>query len=158
LKSTASIGGYGLASVNLSGASDAEPIQSEGVAGDYFATVGARPFRGRLFSRAEDQSPSEAMVVILSHDLWQRRYAGNLDVIGQTLRINSRELTVIGVMPPGFRGLTGRAQLWFPSVQAPRLTYPEFLTTNQDFIPVVGRLRPGVSVATLRAELASVGA
>ena len=55
----------------------------------------------------------------------------------------ARELTVIGIMPPGFTGLTGRGELWFPAVQAPRLTYPEYLTTNQNFISVVARLRPG---------------
>ena len=158
LTTTSSIGSYGNPSVNLAGRTDAEPIQSEGVAGDYFATVGARPLRGRLFSATEDASPSEAMVVLLSYDLWQRRYGGDVGVIGQTVRVNSRELTVIGIMPPGFRGLTGKAELWFPSVQAPRLTYPEFLTTNQDFISVVGRLKPGTTIQSLRAELESVGA
>ena len=158
LTTTSSIGSYGNPSVNLAGRTDAEPIQSEGVAGDYFATVGARPLRRRLFSATEDASPSEAMVVLLSYDLWQRRYGGDVGVIGQTVRVNSRELTVIGIMPPGFRGLTGKAELWFPSVQAPRLTYPEFLTTNQDFISVVGRLKPGTTIQSLRAELESVGA
>jgi predicted permease len=71
--------------------------------------------------------------------------------------VNSQELTIIGIMQPGFTGLTGRAELWFPAVQAPRLTYPEYLTTNQNFISVVARLRPGVSFATLRAEIATAG-
>src|SRR6185295_3950915 len=84
LKATASMGSYGLASVNLAGTIDAEPIQAEGVGGDYFATLRARPFRGRLFSRAEDQPRSETMVVLLSYDLWQRRYGGDLGIIGQT--------------------------------------------------------------------------
>ena len=158
LTTTSSIGDYGLASVNLAGQTDAEPISSEIVAGGYFATLGARPMRGRLFSAEEDHSPSEPMVVILSHALWRRRYGGDLGILGQTVRVNSRELTVIGIMPPGFRGLTGRAEMWVPATQAPRLTYLEYLTTNQDFSSVIARVRPGVSMETLRAELSSVGA
>src|SRR5262245_59644059 len=158
LTTTSSIADYGLASVNLAGESDAEPIGSEVVAGDYFATLGARPIRGRLFSAEEDRSPSEAMVVILSHDLWTRRYGADPAILGKTVRVNSRELSVIGIMPAGFRGLTGRAEMWVPATQAPRLTYPEYLTTNQDFTSVVARLKPGVSIEALRAELSSVGA
>jgi predicted permease len=157
LGTAASIASYGLASINLAGQTDAEPIRAEVVGGDYFTTLGARPLRGRLFSADEDRSPSEAMVVLLSHELWQRRYGADPAIIGQTVRVNGRDLTVIGIMPPGFSGLTGRAQLWFPAVQAPRLTYPEYLTTNQDFISVVARLRPGVSFDAMRAEIASVG-
>jgi len=158
LTSVSSIADYGLSSVNLAGQTDAEPIGAEVVAGAYFATLGARPMFGRSFSAEEDRSPSETMVVILSHALWQRRYGGDRAILGQTVRVNSRELTVIGVMPPGFRGLTGRAEMWYPATQAPRLTYPEYLTTNQDFTSVVARLRPGVTMDALRAELATVGA
>ena len=158
LTTASSIGDYGLASVNLAGQMDAEPVSSEIVAGAYFATLGARPMRGRLFSAEEDHSPSAPMAVILSHGLWRRRYGGDIGIIGQTVRVNSRELTVIGIMPPGFRGLTGRAEMWVPATQAPRLTYPEYLTSNQDFTSVVARLRPGVSVDALPAELTPVGA
>jgi predicted permease len=158
LTSVSSIADYGLSNVNLAGQADAEPIGAEVVAGAYFVTLGARPMFGRSFTTQEDRSPAEAMVVILSHALWQRRYGGDRAIIGQTVRVNSRELTVIGVMPPGFRGLTGRADMWYPATQAPRLTYPEYLTTNQDFTSVVARLRPGVSMDALRAELATVGA
>ena len=157
LTTTSSIGCYGLASVNLSGTVEAEPVSAEPVGGDYFTTLGTRPALGRSFSSAEDLSPSEAMVVVLSDALWRRRYAADRAVLGKAIRINGRELTVIGVMPPGFEGLSGRAELWFPAVQAPRLTYPAFLTTNQNFISVVGRLAPNVSMASLQAEIATVG-
>jgi len=158
LTTASSVASYGLASVNLAGSTHAEPIQAEGASGAYFATLAVQPLRGRLFSPEEDRSPAASPVVLLSHALWLRRYGGDLGIIGQVVRVNSRDLTVIGIMPPGFRGLTGRAELWYPAVQSPRLTYPEFLTTNQDFISVVARLRPGASVESLRAELATVGA
>ena len=72
--------------------------------------------------------------------------------------MNGTGLTVVGVMPDGFSGLTGSAEIWYPAVQAPRLTYPEYLTTNQDFISVVARLRPTASIASLRAEVGAAGA
>jgi putative ABC transport system permease protein len=158
LTSTASIGAYGFASVTLTGQTDAEPLVAEIVSGDYFATLGARAMRGRLFSAEEDQSPSSPLVALLSYQLWQRRYAGDPGIIGKTVRVNGNQLAVIGIMPPGFTGLTGRAELWFPTAQGPRLTYPEYLTTNQDFISVVGRLKPSASMQSLRAEIGAVGA
>jgi putative ABC transport system permease protein len=164
LSTAAYVGSYGLASVNLSGTSpdgervSAEPVHAEPVGGGYFAALGARPRLGRLFSDAEDTDPAVPPVVLLGHDLWTRRYAADAGVIGHVTRVNGTDLTIIGIMPPGFRGLTGRAELWFPAEQAPSLTYPEYTTTNQDFISVVARLRPGATMATLRAELETVGA
>ena len=158
LTTTPAVGSYGLASVNLAGSTDAEPINAELVGGGYFDVVGARAARGRLFSSTEDLSPSSDPVSLVSHALWVRRYGGDPSLIGKTIRVNGREVTVIGVMPPGFRGLTGRGELWFPATLAPRLTYPEYLTTNQNFISVVARLAPNASIETLRAELATVGA
>ena len=156
LTTTSAIGSYGLANVNLAGASEAEPVNAEMVGGGYFTVVGAHAARGRLFSAAEDQSAESDPVTLVGHDLWVRRYASDPSLIGKTIRVNGRELTVVGIMPPEFRGLTGRAELWFPATLAPRLTYPEYLTTNQDFISVVARLAPGASIETLKAELATV--
>jgi predicted permease len=158
LQSTSSVASFGLASVNLSGTTDAEPIRCEIVGGDYFGTLAARPIRGRQFSAEEDRTTSAPMVVILSHALWQRRYGGDPAILGKTVRINGADVTVIGIMPAGFAGLTNRAELWFPAVQAPRLTYGDYLTTNQNFIAVVGRLAPGRTIESLRAELGSLGA
>lgn len=157
LVTTSDVGSYGLSSINLSGRTEAEPVRAEPVGGGYFSALGAKPARGRLFSASEDASPAAAPVAILGHDLWMRRYAGDPAIVGGVVRINGTDLTVIGIMPSGFRGLTGRAELWFPMVQAPALTYPEFLTTNQDFISVVARLRSGASIEALRAELETVG-
>ena len=158
LTTTSSIGSYGLASVNVAGTSDAEPVHAEVVGGAYFVTLGVGPVIGRAFSADEDRTTASAPVAIIGHELWRRRYGSSPSVIGQILRVNGADLTVIGVMPERFTGLTGRAELWFPATQAPRLTYPEYLTTNQDFISVVARLRPGTTVESLRAELETVGA
>src|ERR1019366_5211952 len=88
--------------------------------------------------------------------MWRRRFESDSGVVGRTVNVNGTALTVIGVMRPGFRGLSDRAELWIPTTMAPALTYPEYLTTNQNFISVVARLRAGVSLATANAELATV--
>ena len=156
LTTTSAIGSYGLSNVNLAGTSEAEPVNAEVVGGGYFDVVGARASRGRLFSQVEDRSVDSDPVALVGHQLWVRRYGSDQGLVGKTIRVNGQALTVIGIMPPGFRGLTGRAELWFPATLAPRLTYPGYLTTNQDFISVVARLAPGASIETLKAELATV--
>jgi predicted permease len=158
LTSTSSIASYGPASVNLAGTTDAEPARAEVVSGAYFGTLGVAPARGRTFSVDEDATTGASPVAIISHDLWTRRFAASPTTIGETIRVNGTELTIVGIMPRGFTGVTGRAELWFPATQAPRLTYPEYLTTNQDFISVIARLRPGATMESLRAELETVGA
>jgi putative ABC transport system permease protein len=65
---------------------------------------------------------------------------------------------VIGVLPAPFAGLSGNAELWIPRTLSPQITYPEYLTTNQNFISGVGRLRPGVRLDDARAQLALLGA
>ena len=76
LTTASSIADFGLASVNLAGTTEAEPVRAEVVAGDYFGTLGVRPLRGRLFSVDEDRSTSGPMVALLGYDLWRRRYGG----------------------------------------------------------------------------------
>jgi len=66
-------------------------------------------------------------------------------------------LTVIGVLQPGFTGLSGRAGIWVPRTISAQITYAEYVTTNQNFIPAVGRLKPGVTLDAARSELAVLG-
>ena len=66
-------------------------------------------------------------------------------------------LTVAGVAGRGFRGVSGLARAWVPATLAPRLSYRDYLTTNQNFISVIGRLRDGVTMEAARAEMSVVG-
>src|SRR5687767_12448460 len=94
LTTTVAVGSYGPASVNLAGSTDAEPIRAEVVSGGYFAALGARPSRGRLFSVEEDAATASSAVALLAHELWTRRYGGDLSLIGQSIRVNGQDLTV----------------------------------------------------------------
>jgi predicted permease len=133
-----------------------EPVEGEFVSSDYFPLLGVRPIVGRSFDPSLDEAATVEPVVLLAHDLWKRRFGGD-SAIGRKVTLNGVELTVIGVLPAGFNGLSGRASLWMPAPMAPRVTYADYLVTNQSFISVVGRLKHGVSLSTAAAEAAVFG-
>ena len=151
------VASYSPATVTLAVDADAQTIEIERVSASYFPLLRVPAARGRLFTDAEDQPAGPTPVVILGHGLWTRRWNADPSIIGRTIRLNGVPLTVIGVLPPEFAGLSGRAELWIPRTMSPQITYPEYLTTNQNFISAVGRLRPGVDLTAARAELAALG-
>jgi putative ABC transport system permease protein len=152
------IASYSPTTLTLSGDAGAELAYGERVSASYFQVLRATAARGRVFGASEDDPAHPAPVAVLGHGLWMRRWGGDTSIIGRTIRLNSVPLTVIGVMLPGFGGLSGRAELWFPRTMSPQITYAEYLTTNQNFISAVGRLRPGVGLGAVRSELAVLGA
>ena len=99
-----------------------------------------------------------AAVVFLRDRLWRRRYAADLSLLGGTVRINDVPLTVVGILPAGFAGLSDKAEIWIPRTMAPRLTYAEYLTTPQRFIAAVARLKDGITLEQANAELTTVSA
>ena len=109
-----------------------------------------------MFAASDDEAAGQAPVAVIGYEFWQRRFAGDSNVIGRTVNVNGAPLTVIGVAQRGFRGLTDRAEIWIPATMAPLLTYPGYLTTNQNFISVAARLRPGVALRRANGELAAV--
>ncbi|MBX7186657.1 MAG: ABC transporter permease [Vicinamibacteria bacterium] len=144
--------------LTLSGDGNAELVEAERVSASYFPLLRARASLGRVLAEAEDAAQHPAPVAVLGHRLWERRFASEGAIIGRTIRLNGVPLTVIGVMPPGFAGLSGRAEVWVPATLTPELTYAEYLTTNQNFISAFGRLKDGVRPASAQAELATLGA
>src|SRR6185503_15663456 len=137
---------------------DPEQIDAEIVSPEYFGILRVAPAMGRTFTAAEDGAPGDAPVAILSEGLWRRRYGSDPSLIGGTVRINGVSLTVVGIMPAGFAGLSDKSEMWIPRTMAPQITYAEYLTTPQLFIAVVARLKDDVTLETANAELASAGA
>jgi len=140
------------------GAGEPEQIDAEIVSPEYFPVLRIRAALGRTFTADEDRAPGAATVAVLSDRLWRRRYGGDPAMIGKVVRINDVPLTVVGIMPPGFSGLSDKSLLWIPRTMAPRLTYAEYLTTPQLFIAVIARLKDGVSLEQANAELAAASA
>jgi predicted permease len=144
--------------VTISGSGNPEPLPIEVVSTGYFTVMRAPLASGRGFLEEDRTAGSAAQSVVIGHDIWQRRLAGKEEVLGSSLELNGVTFTVVGVMGRGFNGVSGLAQAWIPSTAAPLVTYREYLTTNQNFITVIGRLRGDVSIESARAELAVVGA
>lgn len=149
---------FSLASLTLSagGSGDAELVFGERVSADYLEMLGVRPTHGRLFTEADDDSARPSPVVIVNERLWRRRYGAEPFAANRTIRLNGVTLTIVGVVPADVRGLSGRADLWIPGTISPQIAYAEYLTTNQNFIPVVGRLRSGVNWTDAQTELSAL--
>jgi predicted permease len=143
--------------VTITGVDVPEPLPVELVSSDYLRMMRAPLVLGRDFAAEVDEPGRASEAVVLGHDVWQRRFGGAPDVLGRTLHVNGVAVTVVGVAAPGFAGVSGLAEAWIPATLAPRITYADYLTTNQNFITVVGRLREGVRMDAARAELAVVG-
>jgi putative ABC transport system permease protein len=131
------------------GEGSAERIPSAVVSDGVFRVLGVEPLLGRAIS-LEDDTPDGPKVVLLSEDLWQRRYGRDPRILGRTLQIDDSRWTVIGVMPARFH-FPDRADLWFPlqlnPLKARRTDY---------FLRAVARLKPGVSVEQATSELESL--
>ncbi|HEV8242159.1 MAG TPA: ADOP family duplicated permease [Thermoanaerobaculia bacterium] len=130
------------------------------VSADYFRVLGLSPAAGRFFVREENASPG-APVVVLGHDLWQRRFGGRADVVGRTVAIEGMRFTVVGVAPPGFGGTSEdmRASLFLPMALQPTFM-GEDLLPKRSWGGVLGiaRLRPQATVAQAAADLQRVSA
>ena len=131
--------------------SDAEPKRLNGqrVTADYFSIYGVAPRLGRDF-RPEEDSVAQGKVVILSHRLWQGQFGGTADVIGRTIQLNGDAYTILGVMPADFQP-SSTTELWAPMA----FKDDEKAGDNRGahYINVVGRLKPGVSLAQAQSEM-----
>jgi predicted permease len=118
-----------------------------------FPLLGVEPTLGRAFA-ASDDSPSASATLILSWGLWKRRFGGDTAILNQTVHLDTKPYTVIGVMPSWFAYPESRVQLWVPVYhQEPPKNMAEI--ENHRFRSI-GRLRPGVTEAQARAELSVI--
>jgi putative ABC transport system permease protein len=149
------IGVYNRSSYNLTGVGDAERIVTGQVSADLFAALRANPAMGRLFTNDEDK-PGGTPVVLLSHPLWQRRFAGQANILNQQLMLNNKSYTVIGIMPEGFQFPT-RVEMWVPVGQLSGEASWQS-RGNHPGLYGVARLKPGVTFAQAKAEMDTIGA
>jgi predicted permease len=131
------------------------------VSGNFFRVLGIEPVIGRDFRPEEDQVMGRDAVVVLSHDLWTSAYDAKPSIIGEKLRLNGIELTIIGVTPESFTGTDQflRPALYVPLAMSARLTNANNLDQRQiPWLVVKGRLNPGVSIAQAQADLGAIAA
>ena len=136
------------------------PVRSEYVTGNYFSMLGVRAFGGRLLSPDDDRAGAPPAAV-LSYRIWQANYGGDPSAVGSTFIVEGHPFTVIGVAPPGFFGETRRSDppdLWLPLQQEPLVNGPGALLHQSiaAWLRVIGRLRPGASIAGTAPRLTGV--
>src|SRR5215510_2268239 len=132
------------------------------VSGNFFEVLGVRAALGRTFAPDEDRTPGTHPVVVISHRLWQRRFAADPTLIGKTIRLNKRDFTVIGVAPEGFSGsCVGLAlDLWAPLMMSPQLSQMGDPLNWRDnhWLLVIGRLKDGVTFEQAQANAQNIAA
>jgi len=126
----------------------AERIIGEEFSPELLQALGVQPLMGRLFTAAEDQIDQAAPVLVLSYRLWQRRFAGDKDILSRTVLVNGTKTNIIGVMRPDFRFSDDRAEYLAP------LAISHFqLRGSARYLTVAGRLKPGVTMEQAQADL-----
>jgi predicted permease len=148
--------GFTNSSLALTGEGEPERIPATFVVGDFFGVLGVSPALGRVFT-AEEDMPGAGRVVILGHSVWQRRFGGDPNIIGKSLTLSGNPHTVVGVMPKGFKdplpAQRRPAELWAPLGLA---VNPG--ARRSDFLSVVARMKPGVTLSQAQAEMNTVAA
>ena len=135
----------------------AQPLAAQAVTSRFFDVLGVRPIVGRTFQPSDEGPRPDA--VVLSEGLWRSHFDADPTLVGRSARLGGRTLTVIGIVPaafqfdiPGYPSL-GRSQVWTvlnpPASRSPAERYPHYL-------PVIARLKPGVTIEAARAEMAAI--
>ncbi len=129
-----------------------ESFRSWIVSSGFFEVLGANALHGRTFLPEEYQQ-SSSHVVVMGYGLWQRRFGGDSNIVGQSMVLNGQPHTIIGIMPPEFQFPPGR-ELWAPRPQRER----DPLIRGATYIKVVGRLKPGHSIEQAQQEMNAIAA
>ena len=138
----------------LTGRGDAEQISGAAVSADYFQAIALQPELGRYYTADEDRVGAPGVVVI-RHSLWQRKFGGNPAALGQSLTLNGKSYTVIGVMPSDM--VTPRnAEFWIPIMPLSDNKIWQDRGNNPGLF-ALGRLKPGVTLEQARADLRAIG-
>jgi putative ABC transport system permease protein len=134
---------------NLTGDGPPERITGSRVSQEFLKVFGVRPEIGRDFAPEEDR-PGAPKVLILSHDLWERRFGGERSIVGKTVRLNDEGYTIVGVAPASFR-FPANAELWTPVGIDPASQ------EKANYLEVTGRLKEGVSLEQARSAMKVLG-
>jgi putative ABC transport system permease protein len=152
-RSFSGVTAYQFDAVNLAVPDGAEQTDAERVTGNFFDVLGARLLAGRTFTPEEDQ-PGGNQVVLIGYELAARLFGGAQNAVGQHLALDSRDYTIIGVVPPKFGvQLLGRQpEIWMPRIIEFSLTTPARVNLGGMYYEAIGRLRPGVTSSQALAE------
>ncbi|HXZ12923.1 MAG TPA: ABC transporter permease [Candidatus Sulfotelmatobacter sp.] len=144
---------------NLTGTAEPERLAGQAVTPEMMSLLGVRPLLGRTFVR-EDGEPGKDNVAVLSYGLWQRRFGSDASILGRTLTLDGKPITVVGVMPRGFQffvahnSFTGEP----PEIWEPLAFNKADWTPVGRYLSALARLKPGVSLARAQSEMDAIAA
>ncbi len=142
---------YTPAAFSLTGGGEPERLPGAQVTASFFDVMGVPPMMGRVFG-ADVEVPGKDAVIVISHGLWQRRFGGAADVLGRTITLNGRPREIVGVMPPALRW-PANAEVWAPLAPVEQ----QRQSRNSFWLPVIGRLKPGIPLEQARTEMTGIG-
>jgi putative ABC transport system permease protein len=137
-------------SANLTADGPPEQVVGRRVTANFFSVLGVAPIAGRLFTEEEDRTG--APVILISHALWQRRYAGSPDAVNRDILVNGLKYSIIGVMPRDFAFRNRVMDVWVPIHFSPG----DLVSHNSHNMNVVARLKPGVTTAQAQQEMNAI--
>src|SRR5271170_2606706 len=147
---------FELLPASIGGKGEPERVWGQSATSNFFDVSQIRMYLGRGFLSTEEHQP----VIVLSHILWQRRFASDPDIVGKPIILSGHPYTVVGVAPPGFRGLDIilDPQFWVPLGNVEQLApnVPSRSARGLHWVAVVARLKPGVTQSHAAAELATL--
>ncbi len=131
-------------------------LSREYVSGNYFQTLGIKPYAGRLLAPTDDVEGAP-MAVVMSYQTWQRDFAANPNIVGSTFTLNTNPVTIIGITPPAFYGdrmTSTPPDFYIPMVMEPVMA-PSSLLHKQElnWVYLLGRIKPGTELAPLQAKM-----
>ncbi|MGH6996101.1 MAG: ABC transporter permease, partial [Stellaceae bacterium] len=157
LTSMAGVAEYHSMTFQLYGHGDPLRVTTGVVSDGFFDMLGVKPAIGRTFRRGEE-AVGAPPVVLLSHAFWMNQFHGDSSIVGATFIMNDRVHTVVGVLPP-LPGYPNENDIWMPAGACPFRSAPMMMNgRNMRMVSAFGVLKPGVSLAQARSELAAVGA
>ena len=144
--------------LTLTGRGEPSVVNTSVITPELFSLFGAKPLKGRVFF-SEDGKPGAPSVVILSENLWRGSFGADPNIIGSSISLDKRTFTVVGIMPAAFRfpAVSQSEQVWIPLVQDP-LFSSWMDRRGGHWLQVTGRVKPGVSMTQVQAELDAISA
>lgn len=136
---------------NLTGVDTPERLSAGLVSAEFFPMLGVQPLLGRAFFPEEDR-PGRNNVVLLSYELWRRRFGGDKSAVGKAVTVDDERYTVIGVLPQGFH-IFGEYDVWVPLALDP---VTEFRRQRMSIVWAVARLKPGATMEQARAQVSTI--
>ena len=152
-RSFSGIAGFAREGLTLTGAGDPEQLTAARVSPEFFDVLQSAPMLGRGFQTAEGL-PGGKPVVLISHGLWQRRFASDPRILGKPVTLAQVAYTVIGVMPPDYRFPFPGVDIWLTKLMDYSGFQPQEIRNGGGYLAAIARLKPGVTTAQADAELA----